>query len=81
MANQFKGTIRLDIRDSVPEWDPFLQPQAPEGAPNILILVWDDVGHGAMDVFGGPIDRVVVDVSGEAYIDFEKQVTAWVMRD
>jgi hypothetical protein len=56
MAKQFKGTINLDIRDSVPDWDPFLQPQAPEGAPNILMIVWDDVGYGAMDVFGGPIE-------------------------
>jgi arylsulfatase A-like enzyme len=56
MANTFKGTINLDIRDSVPDWEPFIQPQAPEGAPNILMIVWDDVGYGAMDVFGGPIE-------------------------
>jgi arylsulfatase len=30
---------------------------------------------------GGTIDRVVIDVSGEPFIDFEKQVTAWIMRD
>lgn len=56
MAKKFKGTINLDIRDSVPDWDPFIQPLAPEGAPNILMIVWDDVGYGAMDVFGGPIE-------------------------
>lgn len=56
MANKFKGTVNLDIRDSVPDWDPFIQPLAPEGAPNILMIVWDDVGYGAMDVFGGPIE-------------------------
>ena len=26
------------------------------GAPNILYVVWDDVGYGAMDVNGGPIE-------------------------
>ena len=38
-----------------PDWTPFIQPNAPEGAPNILMIVWDDVGYGAMDVYGGPI--------------------------
>ncbi len=56
MARDFKGTIKLDIRDSEPDWDPFEQPKAPEGAPNVLMIVWDDVGYGTMDVFGGPIE-------------------------
>jgi arylsulfatase len=30
---------------------------------------------------GGTIDRVVVDVSGEAYLDHEREVMAWIMRD
>ena len=56
MSTQFNGVINIDIRDSSPDWEPFLQPQAPEGAPNVLMIVWDDVGYGAMDVFGGPIE-------------------------
>ena len=55
MSERWKGTVNLDIRDSVPDWEPYLQPQATEGAPNVLMIVWDDVGYGAMDVFGGPI--------------------------
>src|SRR5690606_16619616 len=47
MAREFKGKISLDVRDSKPDWGPFLQPQAPEGAPNVLMIVWDDVGYGA----------------------------------
>ena len=56
MAKGFRGVVNVDIRDSVPDWEPFLQPKAPEGAPNVLMIVWDDVGYGAMDVFGGPIE-------------------------
>jgi arylsulfatase len=56
VGKPFKGVVSLDIRDSTPDWEPFLQPQAPEGAPNVLMIVWDDVGYGAMDVFGGPIE-------------------------
>jgi arylsulfatase A-like enzyme len=52
----FNGVINVDVRDSVPDWAPFVQPQAPPGAPNVLMIVWDDVGYGAMDVFGGPIE-------------------------
>ncbi len=56
MARPFRGRISLDIRDSVPDWEPFLPPRAREGAPNVLILAWDDVGYGTMDVFGGPVE-------------------------
>ena len=56
MPKPFKGVVNVDIRDSVPDWEPFLQPKAPERAQNVLTIVWDDVGYGAMDVFGGPIE-------------------------
>jgi arylsulfatase A-like enzyme len=55
MAN-WNGTIATDIRDAEPDWGPYAQPVAPPGAPNVLVVVWDDVGYGAMDVFGGPIE-------------------------
>src|SRR6185436_10432512 len=52
----WNGRVSVDIRDSVPDWTPFIQPRAPDDAPNVLMIVWDDVGYGAMDVFGGPIE-------------------------
>ncbi len=55
MAKPFAGKIALDIRDSTPDWEPYLPPRAREGAPNVLVLAWDDVGFGTMDVFGGPV--------------------------
>jgi arylsulfatase len=69
----WNGRVAVDIRDSEPDWTPFLQPRAPEGAPNVLMIVWDDVGYGAMDVFGGPIEtptlRRIAD-SGLRYSNF-----------
>ncbi len=56
MTPKFSGTISLDVRDSVPDWDPYLPPKALDGAPNVLLLAWDDVGYGALDVYGGPIE-------------------------
>jgi hypothetical protein len=52
----FQGKISLDIRDSTPDWEPYLAPRAPDGAPNILMIAWDDLGYGTMDVFGGPVE-------------------------
>ncbi len=56
MAKKFNGVINEDIRDSVPDWGPFEQPKVPEGAPNVLYIVWDDVGFSAFEPFGGPIE-------------------------
>ncbi|MFI5046292.1 MAG: arylsulfatase [Acidimicrobiia bacterium] len=51
----FNGRISLDIRDSEPDWAPYLPPKAPAGAPNVLLLAWDDLGFATMDIFGGPV--------------------------
>ena len=40
----------------MPDWAPYLPPKAPDGAPNVLFIVWDDLGYGTMDVFGGPVE-------------------------
>jgi arylsulfatase len=56
MAKPFKGVINIDVRDSVPDWEPYAQPKAPDGAPNVLFIVWDDTGFGAFEPFGGPIE-------------------------
>ena len=56
MAAEFKGKIALDIRDSEPDWGPFVAPSAPENAPNVLYIVWDDVGIATWDCFGGLVE-------------------------
>ncbi len=61
MTKPFNGTINVDVRDSVPDWEPFLPPQAEENAPNVLYIVWDDVGYGALSPFGGLIETPNMD--------------------
>ena len=56
MPEPFRGTIDIDIRNSVPDWQPYREPQAPKDAPNVLYIVWDDLGFGAGDVYGGLIE-------------------------
>ena len=60
-TEQFKGTIGIDIRDSVPDWSPFEPPKAPDGAPNVVYIVLDDVGFSAMSCYGGPIETPNID--------------------
>ncbi|QKT08129.1 arylsulfatase [Gordonia sp. X0973] len=56
MAAEFTGRIAADVRDSQPDWTPFLEPSAPDGAPNVLFIVWDDTGYGAWDLYGGLVE-------------------------
>lgn len=56
MAKPFKGKIALDVRAATPDWEPFLAPKAPEGAPNVLFIAWDDLGYATMETFGGPVE-------------------------
>jgi arylsulfatase len=61
VSEPFKGTVNVDIRDSVPDWTPFEPPKAPAGSPNVLYIVLDDVGFSAMRYYGGPIDTPNID--------------------
>jgi arylsulfatase len=56
MPKPFKGVINLDVRDSTPDPDLFTAEQAPEGAPNVLIILYDDTGLAAWSPFGGRIN-------------------------
>ena len=56
MPQPFKGTIAVDVRESTPDWDPFVPPRAPDGAPNVLIVLYDDTGIAAWEPFGGRIE-------------------------
>jgi arylsulfatase len=60
-AVPFKGTIKLDIRESTPDWLPFMPKKAPPGAPNILFVLFDDTGLGALSPYGGRINMPTMD--------------------
>ena len=49
----FKGKIGRTVKDSTPDFPK--SAEAPPGAPNILLILTDDVGFGASSTFGGPI--------------------------
>ena len=47
-SKEFKGVIKLDVRDSTPDWDPYIRKKAPEGSPNVLFILYDDTGLSGM---------------------------------
>ncbi|WP_036484093.1 arylsulfatase [Myxosarcina sp. GI1] len=49
----FKGRVGKTYKDSVPSYPQPLE--APEGDPNVLIILLDDVGFGMTSTFGGPV--------------------------
>jgi len=67
MSSPFKGSTSIDIRDSTPDWGPFEPPKAPDGAPNVVYVVLDDVGFSAMSCYGGPIETPNIDRPGHVY--------------
>ncbi|WP_328390293.1 arylsulfatase [Nocardia sp. NBC_00416] len=72
MAASFSGKIAHDVRDSVPDWTPYVEPAARAGAPNVLYIVWDDMGYGSWDVFGGLIEMPNMRRIAEAGITFSQ---------
>ncbi|WP_302849645.1 sulfatase-like hydrolase/transferase [Humibacter ginsenosidimutans] len=61
MSKKFNGTIKLDVRDSVADWAPYESPKAPEGAPNVLVILYDDTGLASWSPYGGRINMPTLD--------------------
>ncbi len=56
----FAGALGRSVKTSAPaRYAPPVQ--APKGAPNVLIIMTDDVGFGASSTFGGPIPTPTYD--------------------
>lgn len=58
---EFQGKIELDVRESTPDWDAYAAPEPPEGAPNVLVVLYDDTGQAAWSPYGGRINMPTLD--------------------
>jgi len=68
---QFQGDIGLNVLQSKSAWPARIVP--PKGAPNILLILTDDVGFGAPSTFGGVIPTPAMDgiaADGLRYTNF-----------
>jgi arylsulfatase A-like enzyme len=59
MTVEFGGRIGRDWRESEPWWPP--EPTAPDGTPNVVLIVLDDVGFAQLGCYGSSIDTPVID--------------------
>ncbi|MGB5322631.1 sulfatase-like hydrolase/transferase [Lutimonas sp.] len=56
---EFGGIIGKTYKESESEWPKL--PAPPAGAPNVVVIMLDDVGFGQTSTFGGPIPTPVLD--------------------
>src|ERR1700722_9873380 len=56
---QFKGHVGRTVEESTKDFPQ--EVKAPNGAPNILLILTDDVGFGASSTFGGPVPTPTMD--------------------
>jgi len=50
----YTGLVTYDAKDPDTTFPPIEQVRPPEDAPNVLVILIDDVGFGASSAFGGP---------------------------
>ena len=55
----FRGDIQTNATQSTPYWPALIVP--PKGAPNVLLIMTDDVGFAAPSTFGGVIPTPTLD--------------------
>ncbi|MCV7007002.1 arylsulfatase [Mycobacterium gordonae] len=58
-AGPFAGVINPSVADSTPVKPAITYP--PQGAPNVVVVLLDDVGFGASATFGGPVPTPALD--------------------
>jgi arylsulfatase len=56
----------LDVRNATPP--PRFEVKAPDGAPNVIVVLVDDLGFAGTSTFGGPVDTPTFDRLAEAGI-------------
>src|SRR3954467_11632736 len=57
--DEFRGVIGPSWRESTAWWPP--EPTAPAGAPNVLVVVLDDVGFAQLGCYGSDIETPNID--------------------
>ena len=71
------GVVNRTLAGSQPDWDLIAAPTAPQGAPNVVVVLIDDAGFGNPSTFGGPIQTPNYTRMAEGGVKFNRfHVTA-----
>jgi hypothetical protein len=57
---KYPGKVPLDARDA--KFPPIKELRPPKGAPNVVVILLDDIGFGAPSTFGGGINMPTLDI-------------------
>jgi len=55
------GLTTYDAKDPKTKYPPIRELRPPDGAPNVLVVLIDDVGFGASSAFGGACDTPAIE--------------------
>jgi Sulfatase len=55
------GLVTYDAKDPATSFPPIEPLQPPAGAPNVLVVLLDDIGFGAASAFGGPCSTPIAE--------------------
>ena len=58
---RYQGLITFNAKDPASSFPPIEPVRPPVGAPNVLVVLLDDVGFGASSAFGGPCHTPVAE--------------------
>ncbi len=67
-----EGLITYDAKDPATSFPPIKPLRPPAGAPNVLIVLLDDVGFGASSAFGGPCSTPVAERLAENGLKYNR---------
>jgi hypothetical protein len=71
----FQGKIGKTLTETK-ESRPQTQPKSPDGSPNVVWILIDDIGFGAIDAFGGLIETPNIDKLASNGLRFTNYHTA-----
>jgi arylsulfatase len=66
------GLVTYDAKDPDTSFEPIRPLLPPEGAPNVMVIMLDDVGYGAPSAFGGPCQTPVFERLAEGGLRFTR---------
>jgi len=69
----FEGTIGRTLRESTPWWPP--QRRTPTGAPDIVVVLLDDLGYSDFGCYGGEIRTPHIDALAQGGVRFSNYTT------
>ena len=68
----FQGVVKRTLDGSQPDWNYVAPIPAPEGAPNVLLVLTDDAGFGNPSAFGGPISTPTLERLAEGGLRYNR---------